>query len=115
MLDAYAADAGTARYADRFPALHDAGHYRRQEHVTGVSSLSLSSIGLGTYLGDPSNDADLEYTAAIVAALRAGVNVLDTAINYRHQRSERNIGDALRQVTASGEFARDEVLICTKA
>ena len=115
MLDAYAADAGTARYADRFPALRDAGHYRRQEHVPGVSSLSFSSIGLGTYLGEPSDEADLEYTAAIVAALRAGVNVLDTAINYRHQRSERNIGDALRQVTASGEFARDEVLICTKA
>jgi aryl-alcohol dehydrogenase-like predicted oxidoreductase len=115
MPDAYATAAGTARYAGRFPALREASHFRCQEHVPGVSSLSLSSIGLGTYLGEPSDEADLEYTAAVVAALRAGVNVLDTAINYRHQRSERNIGEALRGVTASGEVARDEVLICSKA
>jgi hypothetical protein len=32
---------------------------------------------------------------AIAAGLRSGINVLDTAINYRHQRSERNIGAVL--------------------
>ena len=44
-----------------------------------------------------------------------GINVLDTAINYRHQRSERNIGAALRQVIDSGEAKRQEVVVCTKA
>ncbi len=41
--------------------------------------------------------------------------MLDTAINYRHQRSERNIAAALRQLTAAGEIQRDEVFVSTKA
>ncbi len=51
----------------------------------------------------------------IATALRSGINVLDTAINYRHQRSERNIGAALRQAIDSGEVKRKEVVVCTKA
>jgi aryl-alcohol dehydrogenase-like predicted oxidoreductase len=43
------------------------------------------------------------------------VNVLDTAINYRHQRSERNIGAALQQLVSAGECQRNEVFVCTKA
>ena len=49
------------------------------------------------------------------AALGSGINVIDTAINYRHQRSERNIGAALKQAIGSGKLSRDEVLVCTKA
>ena len=75
----------------------------------------MSSIGLGTYLGEPDDATDREYTAAIATALRSGINVLDTAITYRHQRSERNIGAALKQVTDSGEVKRGEVVVCTKA
>ncbi len=41
--------------------------------------------------------------------------MLDTAINYRHQRSERNIGEALQQSVKAGKLQRDEVLVCTKA
>ena len=111
----HATAAGTARYRDRFPNLRDAGHFRQAEQVPGVSQLWLSSIGLGTYLGDPSDAADQAYTAAIAAGLRSGVNVLDTAINYRHQRSERNIGSAFKHLIEAGELHRDEVLICTKA
>jgi aryl-alcohol dehydrogenase-like predicted oxidoreductase len=40
--------------------------------------------------------------------------VIDTAINYRFQRSERSIGAALRDLAAKG-FSRDEVVLCTKA
>lgn len=47
--------------------------------------------------------------------MRSGINVLDTAINYRHQRSERNIGTALAELFLTGELNRDEVFICTKA
>jgi aryl-alcohol dehydrogenase-like predicted oxidoreductase len=115
MLDGFATPSGTDRFADRFPSLRNAGHFRHQGNVPGLSELSLSSVGLGTYLGEPSDEADLEYTDAIVAALRSGVNVLDTAINYRHQRSERNIGEALCRLITSKELSRDEVLVCTKA
>jgi len=115
MLDGFATPSGTNRYSDRFPVIREHGHFRQQKQIPGVSELSLSSIGLGTYLGEPSDEADLEYIDAIVAGLRSGVNVLDTAINYRHQRSERNIGEALRRLSNSQELSRDEVLICTKA
>jgi len=115
MLVGHATAEGTARYRDHFPSLRDAGHFRRPEHVPGAGELWLSSIGLGTYLGEADDTADQAYTEAIVTALRSGVNVLDTAINYRHQRSERNIGAALRQLVNSGELQRDEVLVCTKA
>ena len=115
MLTLNAARDGTARYCDRFPHLRDAGHFRRPAGVPGVSSLVLSSIGLGTYLGEPDAAADQAYTDAIATALRCGINVLDTAINYRHQRSERNIGSALKRLVESGELRRDEVLVCTKA
>jgi len=111
----HATPEGTARYRDRFPQLRDAGHFRRPKQVPGTGELWLSSIGLGTCLGEPDDTTDREYIAAIAAALRSGINVLDTAINYRHQRSERNIGAALQQLIESGELKREEVLVCTKA
>lgn len=95
--------------------MHEAGHFRQHPRVPGAGELWLSSLGLGTYLGEPDDATDQAYTEAIAAALRSGINVLDTAINYRHQRSERNIGAALQQLADAGALKRDEVLICTKA
>jgi aryl-alcohol dehydrogenase-like predicted oxidoreductase len=115
MLPGHATPTGTARYRDRFPRLLAADHFRRPEQVPGASELWLSSIGLGTYLGEPDDAADRNYTEAIAAAVRSGVNVLDTAINYRHQRSERNIGAALQQLVRAEQCQRDEVFVCTKA
>lgn len=106
---------GTERYSNRFPQLRAAGYFRSPEHVSGANDLRLSSIGLGTYLGEPDDATDQAYIEAIITALRSGINLLDTAINYRHQRSERNIGAALAQLFRSGELNRDEVFICTKA
>jgi aryl-alcohol dehydrogenase-like predicted oxidoreductase len=115
MISGFATAAGTARYRDRVPQLARAGHFRHSPGVPEVSELWLSSIGLGTYLGDPSDAADRNYTEAIAYAVQHGTNVLDTAINYRHQRSERNLGAALQALFASGQASRDELLICTKA
>ncbi|HEV8524167.1 MAG TPA: aldo/keto reductase [Terriglobales bacterium] len=115
MLPGHVTPEGTTRYRDRFLALRDADHFRRQEHVPGAGELWLSSIGLGTYLGETDDAADTSYTESVTHALRFGINVLDTAINYRHQRSERNIGAALDRLVAAGELQRDEVVVCTKA
>jgi aryl-alcohol dehydrogenase-like predicted oxidoreductase len=38
---------------------------------------------------------------------------LDAALNYRFQRSERNIGVAIQQLAAKG-FEREEFVVCTK-
>src|SRR5436190_11383637 len=115
MPKAHATAEGTERYSNRFPQLRAAGSFRHPDHVAGISDLWLSAIGLGTYLGEPDDATDQAYTESIVTALRSGINLLDTAINYRHQRSERNIGKALAQLFRSGELNRDEVFICTKA
>jgi len=113
MISGFATAAGTSRYRDRFPQL--ALHFRHAPGVPQVSDLWLSSIGIGNYLGDPTHEADRDYTEAIAYAVQHGINVLDTAINYRHQRSERSIGEALRETIAAGQACRDELLICTKA
>lgn len=96
----------TARYAKRFSAAAN-GHFREAQ------GLVLSSIGIGTYLGQPDAKTDESYTSSIVAAVESGINVIDAAINYRFQRSERNIGAALKQLAEKG-FSRDELVLCTK-
>src|SRR5437773_2620095 len=94
---------GTRRYAGRFPKAAP-GHFRPAQGLT------LSSIGIGTYL--PTSD-DAGYAAAIAEAVRLGLNVLDTAVSYREQRSERAMGLALRTLAGEG-FGRDQVVVCTK-
>jgi aryl-alcohol dehydrogenase-like predicted oxidoreductase len=114
MIVGFATSTGTARFRDRFPLLANSGHFR-QPQAPGVNELGLSSIGVGTYLGETDAASDLSYTQSVLQALRSGINVLDTAINYRHQRSERNIGSAINQLVDAGELQRDEILVCTKA
>jgi aryl-alcohol dehydrogenase-like predicted oxidoreductase len=98
---------GTARYRERFREVAAQDHFRRQQ------GLWLSSIGVGTYLGDADDDTDARYAEAVASAVNLGANVIDTAANYRFQRSERSIGAALRELDERG-FARDEIVLCTK-
>jgi aryl-alcohol dehydrogenase-like predicted oxidoreductase len=100
---------GTGRYAARFRGLSAAGHFREV-----LGGAFFSSIGIGTYLGEPDEVTDRGYREAVVAAVEGGIHVVDTAINYRFQRSERAIGAALRDLIANG-FSRDEIVLCTKA
>ena len=111
----FATAEGTTRYRKRFQQLAEADFFRHPPNVPGAGELLLSSIGLGTYLGEPDDGSDAEYSAAITFALRSGINALDSAINYRHQRSERNIGSALAALTASDEVKRDEIFVSSKA
>jgi aryl-alcohol dehydrogenase-like predicted oxidoreductase len=115
MVPGYASHSGTARFRDRFPLLAHAGHFRQSQGVPHLSNRWISSIGMGTYLGEPDAATDQRYTEAALAALANGVNLLDTAINYRFQRSERSIGAAFKTAIDSGRVHRDELLVCTKA
>jgi aryl-alcohol dehydrogenase-like predicted oxidoreductase len=101
--------AGTARYRDRFATGFAADYFRAAPLHTTVSS-----IGIGTYLGEPTATDDEAYVASVEHAVRSGINVIDTALNYRGQRSERAVGAALRRLTASGNGSRDEVVLCSK-
>jgi aryl-alcohol dehydrogenase-like predicted oxidoreductase len=79
-----------------------------------TTGLVMSPIGIGTYLGDADEETDLNYTNAIVRAVQLGCNVIDTAANYRFQRSERSIGKALKTLASEHGVAREELVICTK-
>jgi aryl-alcohol dehydrogenase-like predicted oxidoreductase len=106
-LPGFATTEGTARYRERFQDTAAEGHFRNEQN------LWLSSVGVGTYLGDPDEETDRAYADAITRAVELGVNVLDTAANYRFQRSERSIGEAIKSLTTAG-FGRDELVVCTK-
>jgi aryl-alcohol dehydrogenase-like predicted oxidoreductase len=107
LIPGYATPQGTARFRDRFAGRRP-GHYRLAQ------SLWLSSIGLGTYLGDPTTTYDSLYSHAIHCAIEMGTNVIDSAVNYRHQRSERTVGRTLRELISAGELRRNEIFVATK-
>ena len=97
----------TKRYANRFAGRAADGHFREAQ------GLVMSSVGIGTYLGQPDPKVDASYAAAVFAAAENGINFIDAAINYRFQRSERSIGAAIKQLATKG-FSREELVICTK-
>lgn len=79
------------------------GFYREHEGLT------LSSLGIGTYLGDTDPEDRDRYQASIRRALDKGITVVDTAANYRNQASELDVGAAL------GEAGnREGVFLVTK-
>jgi len=100
--------AGTRRYAERMRPPTAPGHYRNQ------NDLWISTIGLGTYLGHWDDHTDAMYQESIKRAIELGCNVIDSAINYRFQRSERAIGAALKQLFDARKLSRDEIIIATK-
>ena len=109
---------GTLRYATRLKDQVAAGHFRSWppvEDPADLSTLKLSSVGLGSYTGPTTNEADAQYAAAVEAAVVRGVNVLDCAINYRNMRSERALGAGIRALIGRGEAARDEIFVMSKA
>ena len=103
MLPGRATPEGTARFRDASAAAP--GHFR-----PAVGGVWLSSLGIGTYLGRDDAATDALYAASVRRALQLGLNVVDTAINYRNQRSERAVGAAVRE---SGQD-RDGIVLCTK-
>lgn len=108
MIRGYATAEGTAAYRARVGAAAAPGHFREW------AGLALSSVGLGTYLGPEDAATDRGYEEAVTRALALGLNVVDSAVNYRGQRSERAIGAALRAMAAAGRLARAEVFLATK-
>ena len=106
-MKSHATAESTKRYAKRFSGRAAEGHFRETQ------GLIASSLGIGTYLGQPDDKTDGNYTAAVAAAVENGINLIDAAINYRFQRSERSIGAAIKQLAAKG-ITRDELILCTK-
>ena len=107
--DQGASPLGTARFQRRF-----ADRFANDFFRPFAGELAASSLGIGTYLGECEDADDIGYAEAIRAALERGINIIDSSINYRCQRSERVVGETLRAAMADGVVKRDEVIICTK-
>jgi len=77
-------------------------------------NLSLSNVGIGTYLGDPDNKTDELVTGAVKQSINSGINVIDTAINYRSQKAERSVGKAISELVNDGKITRDQIFLSSK-
>lgn len=103
----YATKNGTETYKQRFSATLKDKHFREAEEFF------VSSIGIGTYLGESNETVDRRYRKSIIRAIEIGCNIIDTASNYRYQRSEKIIASALEEIQEKG-FHREEIVVCTK-
>lgn len=99
---------GTERFHKRFRELFHPDKARL------LQNLHVSAIALGTYLGHYDDATDKLSEEAVGDVFKQGCNFIDTAVNYRCQRSERSIGRALRALMSKKEIQRDEVVIATK-
>jgi len=106
---ARASAAATAAYAARWR-----DEYVPDFHRTTRTGLTASSLALGTYLGESDAATDAAYAETVRHAVTHGMNLVDTAINYRSQRAERTIGRALGELFATNAVQREEVVLCTK-
>jgi aryl-alcohol dehydrogenase-like predicted oxidoreductase len=110
MLQGHATPEGTLKYSQRAISQGTSA-----AHFKTFDGLHLSSIGMGTYLGQPTQEDDLAVENAVYQSVKSGaVNVIDTAINYRAMKSEKSIGKALLRLVKDGAVSRDQVFVSTK-
>lgn len=110
ILNGYATPSGTKEYLE-----YALQRGKPSAHFRLFDGLYLSSIGMGTYLGQPNAEDDDAMENAVYESIKSGaVNVIDTAINYRAMKSEKTIGRALLRLETDGIISRDNVFVCTK-
>jgi aryl-alcohol dehydrogenase-like predicted oxidoreductase len=110
ILEGSATPDGTRKYSD-----YAISQGKPRSHFKSFENLHLSSLGMGTYLGQVSKEDDQAVENAVYQSVRSGaINVIDTAINYRAMKSEKSIGRALLRLVNHGVISRDQVFVSTK-
>ena len=110
ILEGNATPDGTRKYSD-----YAISQGKPRSHFKSFENLHLSSLGMGTYLGQVSKEDDQAVENAVYQSVRSGaINVIDTAINYRAMKSEKSIGRALLRLVNDGIISRDQVFVSTK-
>jgi aryl-alcohol dehydrogenase-like predicted oxidoreductase len=111
IIDGFATTEGTSRYVKYAVSKKS----RPESHFRIFDDLSLSSLGMGTYLGDITDYDDEAIENATYESIKSGaMNVIDTAINYRAMKSEKSIGRALSRLIKDRIISRDQVFVSTK-
>jgi aryl-alcohol dehydrogenase-like predicted oxidoreductase len=106
----FATSEGTKKFRDN--AIKKGKSYL---HFKEFDDLILSSIGMGTYLGDLSKEDDIDIENALYESVKShAINVIDSAINYRAMKSEKSIGRSITRLVNDGIISRDEIFVSTK-
>jgi aryl-alcohol dehydrogenase-like predicted oxidoreductase len=106
----FASSEGTKKFRDN--AIKKGKSYL---HFKEFDDLILSSIGMGTYLGDLSKEDDTDIENALYESVKShAINVIDSAINYRAMKSEKSIGRSVTRLVNDGIISRDEIFVSTK-
>jgi aryl-alcohol dehydrogenase-like predicted oxidoreductase/nucleoside-diphosphate-sugar epimerase len=74
---------------------------------------TVSKVGVGTWMGGLDGQTSAAYLETLVYAVARGLNVIDTAINYRSMLAERVVGQAVRKLTALG-IGREALFVTSK-
>jgi len=85
-----------------------------QTNYRQICDLTLSNVGVGTYLGDQTESTDNLVKNAVKDSILSGINVIDTAINYRAQKAERSVGKAISELIQDKHISRNEIFISSK-
>jgi len=106
----YATKEGTFAYLKQYPK-YSKDFYRFN------GEFFISSLGLGTFRKEPYREENYvtNYKDSVKMAVLNGINHIDTAINYRYQISEREIGEALQELFAENKASREQLIITSKA
>ncbi len=99
---------GTYQFAKHFNDYKD--------FYTKSNNLVFSKLGIGTFNKEPYKEENylFHYIEGIKQAVRSGINLIDTASNYRYGESEKEIGIALQELFASDEITRENIIVCSK-
>ena len=106
MISGHASSEGTKKFAQNSGV--------NQVNFNKFQNLTLSNVGVGTYLGEPDSITDTKVTNAVKQSITSGVNVIDSAINYRSQKAERSVGKAISELITDGKISRDQIFLSSK-
>jgi len=106
VVSGFATPEGTKKFAENSGV--------NQANFKEFQNLILSNVGIGTYLGEPDAITDELVTSAVKQSISSGVNVVDTAINYRSQKAERSVGKAILELISENKISRDEIFVSSK-
>jgi len=71
MISGFATRDGTANFAKRQPKVAN-------NFYKNFAGLTLSSVGIGTYLGNPDDATDTLVKDAVKTSVKSGINIIDT-------------------------------------
>ena len=112
MITGYATPEGTKKFVERQMIINKLA---TQKNYKNIQDLTLSNVGIGTYLGNPDTETDYMVQDAIKKSILGGINVIDSAINYRAQKAERSVGNAIAQLIDNNDISREELFVSTKS